>query len=114
MALLTPPWYGTGLTRHPARTSVAVDASNDDVSDQTRSEMIKVAIILGSTRPGRRGEPVAQWVYDRAVKRGDAEYELIDLADYPLPHLDEAMPPSMGRYANQHTLDWSATIASFD
>ena len=76
--------------------------------------MIKVAIILGSTRPGRRGEPVAQWVYDRAVKRGDAEYELIDLADYPLPHLDEPMPPSMGRYANQHTLDWSAKIASFD
>src|SRR5215471_9491582 len=76
--------------------------------------MTRVAIILGSTRPGRRGEVVAQWVYDRATKRGDAEFELVDLADYPLPHLDEPMPPSQGRYANQHTLDWSAKIASFD
>ena len=76
--------------------------------------MTKVAIILGSTRPGRRGEPVAQWVYERASKRGDAEFELIDLADYPLPHLDEPMPPSVGNYANQHTRDWSEKIASFD
>lgn len=28
--------------------------------------MIKVAIILGSTRPGRNGEAVAQWVYQIA------------------------------------------------
>jgi NAD(P)H-dependent FMN reductase len=76
--------------------------------------MTKVAIILGSTRPGRRGEGVAQWVYDVASKRDDAEYELVDLADYPLPHLDEPMPPSMGNYAKQHTLEWSAKIASFD
>jgi NAD(P)H-dependent FMN reductase len=76
--------------------------------------MTRVAIILGSTRPGRRGEPVAQWVYERASKRADAEFELVDLADYPLPHLDEPMPPSMGNYANQHTRDWAAKIASFD
>jgi len=76
--------------------------------------MTRVAIILGSTRPGRRGEPVAQWVYERASKRGDAEFELVDLADYPLPHLDEPMPPSVGQYANQHTREWSEKIASFD
>jgi len=76
--------------------------------------MTRVAIILGSTRPGRRGEPVAQWVYERASKRGDAEFELVDLADYPLPHLDEPMPPSLGQYANQHTVEWAEKIASFD
>jgi NAD(P)H-dependent FMN reductase len=76
--------------------------------------MTRVAIILGSTRPGRRGEPVAQWVYERASKRGDAEFELVDLADYPLPHLDEPMPPSVGQYANKHTFEWSEKIASFD
>jgi NAD(P)H-dependent FMN reductase len=76
--------------------------------------MTRVAIILGSTRPGRRGEPVAQWVYERASKRGDAEFELVDLADYPLPHLDEPMPPSVGQYANQHTREWSEKIASYD
>jgi NAD(P)H-dependent FMN reductase len=76
--------------------------------------MIKIGIILGSTRPGRRGEGVAKWVLDEATKRPDADFELIDLLDYPLPHLDEPMPPSMGQYQNQHTKDWAATIAQFD
>jgi NAD(P)H-dependent FMN reductase len=76
--------------------------------------MIKVAIILGSTRPGRNGEAVANWVYDIASKRDDAVYELVDLKDFPLPHLDEALPPSLGQYANQHTKDWSEKIAAYD
>ena len=67
--------------------------------------MIKVAIILGSTRPGRNGEAVAKWVYDIASKRDDADYDLVDLKDFPLPHLDETLPPSLGQYANQHTKD---------
>ena len=76
--------------------------------------MTRIGIILGSTRPGRRGEQVANWVYDVASKRGDGEFELIDLVDYPLPHLDEPMPASLGQYQNQHTKDWAATIARFD
>src|ERR1022692_3001032 len=76
--------------------------------------MTSIAIILGSTRPGRRGEQVAKWVLEGARTRVDADFELIDLADYPLPHLDEPMPPSMGHYQNQHTKDWAATIAQFD
>jgi NAD(P)H-dependent FMN reductase len=76
--------------------------------------MIRVGIILGSTRPGRRGEAVARWVYDVAGKRDDAEYELVDLADYPLPHLDEPVPAVMGNYAHPHTREWSEKIASFD
>jgi NAD(P)H-dependent FMN reductase len=75
---------------------------------------LKIAIILGSTRPGRQGEKVAKWVLENAVQRDDATFELIDLADYPLPHLDEAMPPSMGMYANDHTKEWSAKIAEYD
>jgi len=56
---------------------------------------LKIAIILGSTRPGRNGKAVADWVLDKASARTGAKYELVDLADYPLPHLDEAMPPAM-------------------
>ena len=48
-----------------------------------------IAIIIGSTRPGRHGEAVANWVYEIASQRSDAKFELIDLADHPLPHLDE-------------------------
>ena len=51
---------------------------------------LKIAIILGSTRPGRNGKAVADWVLDKAAARTAADYELVDLADYPLPHLDEA------------------------
>ncbi len=76
--------------------------------------MTSIAIILGSTRPGRRGEGVAKWAYEIARKRTDADFELIDLANYPLPHLDEPMPPAMGQYQNQHTKDWAATISGFD
>jgi NAD(P)H-dependent FMN reductase len=76
--------------------------------------MTRIGIILGSTRPGRRGEVVAKWVLEIASKRTDAEFELVDLADYPLPHLDEPMPPAMGQYQNQHTKDWAATISRFD
>ncbi|MEU0851279.1 MULTISPECIES: NADPH-dependent FMN reductase [Streptomyces] len=76
--------------------------------------MTKIGIILGSTRPGRNGEAVARWVLDVATKRGDAEYELVDLLDYKLPHLDEALPPSMGQYSQPHTQEWARKIASFD
>ena len=76
--------------------------------------MTKIAIILGSTRPGRNGEAVAKWVQGIAARRSDAEFELVDLADFPLPHLDEPMPPAMGVYSNDHTKAWSAKIAEFD
>ena len=44
--------------------------------------MIKIAIIIGSTRPGRNGEAVAKWVHEIAQKRSDAEFELVDIKDF--------------------------------
>ena len=75
---------------------------------------VRIGIIIGSTRPGRNGDKVAKWVYDHAIERDDAEYELVDLLDYSLPHLDEAIPASRGQYANDHTRAWADKIASFD
>ena len=74
----------------------------------------RIGIILGSTRPNRNGEQVARWVYDLAAQRSDAEFELVDLRDYPLPHLDEPLPPSLGQYQHHHTKEWAAKIDSFD
>jgi NAD(P)H-dependent FMN reductase len=74
----------------------------------------RIGIILGSTRPHRNGEQVAAWVLDHAKQRSDATYELVDLKDFPLPHLDEPIPPSMGQYQNDHTKKWAEKIASFD
>ena len=76
--------------------------------------MIKVAIILGSTRPGRNGEAVAKWAHGIAARRKDAQFELVDLKDFNLPLLDEPVPPSMGQYSKPHTKAWAAKIDSFD
>jgi NAD(P)H-dependent FMN reductase len=76
--------------------------------------MLRVAIVIGSTRPGRVGESVARWVHDLARRRGDAEFELVDVAAFGLPLLDEPVPPSMGRYSRPHTRRWAETIDSFD
>src|SRR6266404_7567313 len=76
--------------------------------------MLRIAIIIGSTRPGRKGEAVAKWAYEIAQKRSDAKFELVDIEDFNLPLLDEPMPPIMGQYTHDHTKKWSAKIASFD
>jgi NAD(P)H-dependent FMN reductase len=73
-----------------------------------------IGVILGSTRPGRRGEAVARWVLDQAAGRGDATFELVDLAEHNLPAVDEPFPPALGRYQLDHTRAWAATVARFD
>jgi len=76
--------------------------------------MLKIAILTGSTRPGRNNEAVAKWVYHLAKKRGDAEFELVDIASYNLPLFDEPMSPMFGQYSRPHTRAWSEKVASFD
>src|SRR5258706_7996685 len=76
--------------------------------------MLKIAIITGSTRPGRKSEAVARWVYDIAAKRSDASFEVVDIAAFNLPLLDEAIPPSLNQYSKPHTKAWAAKIATFD
>jgi len=76
--------------------------------------MTRIGIILGSTRPGRNGEAVARWVHEKTKTRRDAEFELLDIASYQLPLLDEPIPPSMGQYTKPHTKRWAETIARFD
>lgn len=76
--------------------------------------MINVAIVVGSTRPGRKAAAVAEWVYEHAKKRSDAKFEVVDIEHFKLPLLDEPIPPSMGKYEKEHTKAWAAKIASFD
>jgi NAD(P)H-dependent FMN reductase len=76
----------------------------------------RIAVIIGSTRPGRRGGEIAQWVLDGAADRVDAEIELVDLAEHDLPLLDEVAPAAHGpdHYGHEHTKVWAETVASFD
>ena len=75
---------------------------------------MRIAIVTGSTRPGRNNIAVAHWVLELAAKRRDASFELVDIADYELPLLDEPLPPALGGYSRAHTKRWAAKIASFD
>lgn len=76
--------------------------------------MLKIAIVIGSTRPGRRVEPVAQWVLEQAQKRTDAAFEIVDIRDFDLPVLDEPVPPSQGKYTQAHTKAWSVKVDTYD
>src|SRR5258705_2663595 len=76
--------------------------------------MLKIGIIVGSTRPGRKAGAVAKWVHDILKSRKDAEFEIVDIEDYKLPLLDEPVPPSMHQYSRPHTKAWSEKIASLD
>ncbi|MEV0184736.1 NAD(P)H-dependent oxidoreductase [Streptomyces sp. NPDC050625] len=76
--------------------------------------MMKIAIVLGSTRTGRAGEAVAHWVLDQSRQRTDAEFDLIDLAEVDLPQIDEPVPPAAGLYAHPWTRRWAATVAAYD
>lgn len=69
---------------------------------------LKIGIILGSTRQGRVSPQVGQWVKEIADKRGDAEYEIVDIADYKLPFLGETNGEEPGVKA------WPQKLAGLD
>lgn len=75
---------------------------------------LRLNIIVGSTRPGRAGPVVAQWLKDAATRHGKFDVELADLADFSLPLLDEATHPMARQYANEPTKRWSASVDSAD
>src|SRR6195952_3911648 len=107
------------MTRQPILCIVDTSSSPapptaNQFSERLHVSQVRIGIIIGSTRPGRGGDQVAKWVLDQASQRGDADYELVDLADFALPHLDEAVPASVGQYANDHTRAWADKIDSFD
>lgn len=76
--------------------------------------MMKIKIIAGSTRPGRFNIQPANWIYNIAKERKDAEVELLDLAEINLPLLDEPIPPSQGKYSKEHTKKWADKIREAD
>src|SRR5712664_4921352 len=82
--------------------------------ERRNRKMLKIGIIVGSTRPGRKAAAVAKWVHDILKSRNDAEFEIVDIEDYKLPLLDEPVPPIMHQYGKAHTKSWSDKIASFD
>ena len=77
---------------------------------------MKIGILIGSTRPGRKGTAVGRWVYDAARRRDDAEFELIELADFELPLLDEPVDAGAANreYERETTRAWSRKVDELD
>lgn len=71
-------------------------------------------MIICSTRPGRKGPAVANWVMEQATAHGKFAVELVDLADFNLPILDEVAHPRLGQYEHEHTKRWSASVKRAD
>ncbi len=71
-------------------------------------------VVIGSTRPGRIGPVVADWIVDRAREQGDFDVEVADLAVLDLPIFDEPDHPRLRKYVHQHTKDWSAIVDRSD
>lgn len=79
---------------------------------------MKIGVIVGSIRKGRKGASVGQWVVEQAKARGneDFEYELVDLADFNLGLVDQEVIPGMAnrQYDNAAATAWSRKIDEFD
>jgi len=77
--------------------------------------MVKIKIIVGSTRSARFGRQPAEWLLDIAKKHTkDASFEIVDLKDIALPFLDEPLPPGMGNYQNDTTKAWAKIVDDAD
>lgn len=81
---------------------------------------MKIAIIVGSTRPGRKGTAVGRWVHEHAEKRDDVpgkvEFDLLELESFDLPLLDEPTVPAAAdrEYETPETRAWSEAIDGYD
>lgn len=75
---------------------------------------LKVAVIVGSTRPGRAGKNIAEWYMNHTNDVSGMKFELIDLEKEGLPFLDEPVPASAQQYQHEHTKKWSEKISGFD
>lgn len=78
--------------------------------------MVKIQVILGSTRQGRFGEQPAKWITEELQKQKDIEVELIDLRDWPLPFFNESVSPAynQGKYENELAAKWAKKIGEGD
>ena len=81
--------------------------------------MTRLAVVTGTTRPGRKSRAVAEWVLQagqrhEAVAAGEMSLDLADIAEFALPLLDEPVPAAFGVYQHAHTQRWAATVAGFD
>ena len=75
---------------------------------------LKIAVVISTTRPGRLGASLTNWLAAIAKQRSDAAFEIVDLRDYPLPFFEEEIPPAFKPSGHAVAQRWSAKMAEFD
>jgi NAD(P)H-dependent FMN reductase len=78
--------------------------------------MLKIGLIVGSTRPNRFADVPARWIEDGAAQRGDIRLETLDLRERRLPLFDEPQPPlyAGGVYTRPEAESWRRKVGEFD
>lgn len=78
--------------------------------------MTRIAIVTGSTRPGRVNPQVAKYIHSIASQRDDVEYEILDIADFNLPFYNESIPTVLngGNHETPEVYPWAEAVAGFD
>lgn len=76
--------------------------------------MNNIKIITSTTREGRKGIAVANWITELTKQTNKYNAELLDLAQINLPFMDEPNHPRLKQYQHEHTKKWSETINSAD
>jgi len=74
----------------------------------------RIGIILSTTRQTRFADRPAQWVLDIATARGDADYEIVDLRDYPIPYFDAPASPRFVPVTEPAALQFAARLKALD
>lgn len=75
---------------------------------------LHLQIIICSTRAGRKGPAIAAWAAACARSHAAFAVEVVDLAAFDLPILDEATHPRFAKYERAQTQRWSASVARGD
>ena len=76
--------------------------------------MLRLQIIIASTREGRLGDKVGAWAEKHAREHGKFEIELVDLKQVNLPLFDEPKHPRFREYTKEHTKRWSEIVSRGD
>jgi len=76
--------------------------------------MIRLKILITSTRPGRVSPQFAHWIEGLARGLPAFSVEVIDLKEVNLPFFDEPEHPAKRQYVHDHTKAWSRTIDEAD
>jgi NAD(P)H-dependent FMN reductase len=74
----------------------------------------RIGIIVGTTRQGRFADTPTNWIAAIAGKRDGAEFEVVDLRDYPMPFFEEKGSPFYVTPENEVAQKWATKMDSLD